>query len=341
MKLFKTDIEKQRDRRDALTADLARAEQAIVEKREAADLLVAEGADAKARKQAVDDIVHAKEDHAVLSGSLARVNQQIATLEREIAEAADRKMRGETAAIIVKMAEDLAIASEKMASAMAEVGEAAAVIAGRFQEHGQFLAVMKSLHVELPLTVNQTVVELRARAAAVVAGHGSGVLPQLPQPVQQPAPKPDMVSLCSVKNVCWQTVDGSIKTAHAGYRIDLLPAVAAAALKHGDCVRLDDPRAKYHSDQRKVTVPEIHNCTPLDDAARRAIASAEPRGVVEPIRRSAPPGIADASRPLQQAASRALPLPPGFEPLDRGPSYTLKTPAGNPSPGQEGNDDES
>jgi hypothetical protein len=340
-KTLQRDLEKRRGIRDALAADLAEAELAVVEKRSAAEQLAMDGGDVKVRRAATSDLVHAKEYVAVTSGSLTKIGEQIAALEREIADVADRKMRGETAVVITKLADDLAIASEKLTSAMAEVDQAAAVIAGRFQEHGQFKTVMANLKAELPLLIMQTVTDLRARAAAVIAGHGSGVLPQLPQPAQWPAPKPDMVSLCSVKNVCWQTVDGTIRTSHPGYKIDLLPAVAAHALKIDACCRLDDPRAKYHADQRKVTTPILENCVPLDDAAKAAVAVAASRGSVVPIMRSGPPGVADA-RPTFQQVAAMRDLPPGFTEVDRGPPGVAIVQRSNPQPGpQDGGDDES
>jgi hypothetical protein len=109
----------------------------------------------------------------------------------------------------------LAKASDKIATAMAEGEQAAADIAGLFQEYSQFRGVMASLKVELPLTIQQTVTELRARAAAVLAGHGQALLPQpapAPQPAQPPAPNVEVVS---VQNVAFLQ-DGVVQTKHAG-----------------------------------------------------------------------------------------------------------------------------
>jgi hypothetical protein len=339
------DLEKRRGIRDSLAADLAEAELAVVERREAAEQLAMDGGDVKARRAATSDLVHAKEYVAVTSGSLTKIGEQIAILEREIAEVTDKKVRAETAATIVSMAEDLAKAGVNLAAAMAELEQKSAVIAGRFQEHGQFLAVMKSLHVELPLTVTQTVIELRSRAAAVIAGHGQAFLPLLAQPAL-PTPKPDMVSLCSIKNVAFhdgnplRTAHPGIRTAHPGYKIELLPEVAANALKIDACCRLDDPRAEYHSSQRKVTTPLIENCVALDSQAAVAIAAAS-RGSVVPIMRSGPPGVVDARPTLQQVAAMRD-LPPGFTEIDRGPPGVAIVQRSNPQLGPQdgGNDDE-
>jgi hypothetical protein len=301
-KTLQRDLEKRRAIRDALAADLAEAELAVTEKREAAEQLAMDGADVKTRRAATSDLVHAKEYVAVTSGSLTKIGEQIAALEREVAEAADKKMRGETAATITAMADDLAKASDKMAAAMAEVDQAATIVAGRFHEYKQFHGVMSSLKVELPLTITHTVNELRARAAAIIAGSGQAFLP-LPALAALPAPpKPALVKVCAVKKIA-HTVDGVVKTSPPGARVELLPEVASRAMTLGAVCQLSDPRAKHFESQCSPYVPELANCVGLDATSRAAVsAAAAHHGVVQPIRRSAPP-IVDASRPLQQAAS--------------------------------------
>jgi hypothetical protein len=146
-----------------------------------------------------------------------------------------------------------------------------------------------------------------------------------------------MATVCAIKKVAW-SVDGMTKTASPGTHLPLLPAVAAAALKAGAVCEMTDPRQKFFADQKSPYTPLLENCIGLDDAAKAAVAAAiaEPRGIVEPIRRSRPPGVVDTSLPPRQlAAARNNP----FEVIDRGPSYKITTSKGDPQPGPKGEDD--
>jgi hypothetical protein len=334
--LTKDPLDAARDSLVKLTDRLAVAAESVKERLKTARRLAVDGADDKALDVAEAAVRAARDRVDTLTIAIREVENTISVLEAEQAAAADQKVRAATVVELEAIERDLTKTADEFTHAAKKLSEIAGKISPFIVDATGLAIFAASAGGEVPPNVTMLKSLLRIHASAVISGHGRATLPQpapTPQPVQPPAPKVEVVS---IKNVAFH--DGNvIRTAHPGHKLALIPAVATQALEIGACVEPTDPRAAFHAGQKKLTVPNIENCVALD--SRAAIAAAEPRGVVEPIRRSAPPGIADASRPLQQAASRALPLPPGFEPLDRGPAYTVRVPAGNPAPGQE-NDDE-
>lgn len=339
MKLFTKDpLDAARDSLVKLTERRAIAESVVIEKKESTKRLAVDGADDAVLDKAEAAVRAASDRVDTLTVAIREVENNISVLVAEQAAAADQKVRAATVVELEAIERDLTKAADDFVSAAKRLSDVATKMCTFMPDAIGLSIFAASAGSEVPPNAVMLKTLLKGHASAVISGHGRATLPQ-PAPAALPAPpKPKMVQVCSVKSIAWH--DGNtVRTAHAGYKIDLLPDVAAAALKIGAVCQPSDPMAKHHGDQRKVTVPELINCVPLDDAARRAIAAAEPRGVVEPIRRSAPPGIADASRPLYQVAAMRN-LPPGFTVVDRGPSFTVTTPAGNAQPGQEGADDE-
>jgi hypothetical protein len=330
VKLFTKDpLDAARDSLVKLTERLAVAESVVIEKKESTKRLAVDGADDKALDVAEAAVRAARDRVDTLTVVIREVENNISVLVAERAAAADQKVRAATVVELEAIERDLTKAADDTVSSAKRLSDVATKM-GTFMADAVGLSIFAgSVASEIPPNVVMLKSLLKSHVSGVISGHCRATLPQpAPAPSLAPPP-PTLVTVVAVKNVAW-SADGIIKTSHPGHKISLLPAVAAHALKIGACVEPQDPRAAFHAGQKKLTVPNIENCVGLD---------AEPRGIVEPIRRSAPPGIADASRPLQQAASRALPLPPGFEPLDRGPPFTVQVPAGNPTPGQE-NDDE-
>jgi hypothetical protein len=342
----KTDFETQLDS----SLDAARNSRAKKAKRlESATLVLAakEKAVEKLHRDDADDkslyaaeaAVEVEQKHVDRTAvALQEAEQDVIRLERAVAEAADKEQRKKTAAEVEQIAVDLAKAADNFTKAAAELAAISGVAAAFSMDCQGLHALATTLRNDLPQTMATPIAMVRAHAAAVLAG---GAPAQLPQPATTTAllalPKPELVRVCAIKKIAW-TVDGVVRTSPPGAHVELSEEVARRALTLGAVCELSDPRAKHHESQRSPYVPELVNCIGLDATSRAAVAAVitEPHGVVQPIRRSAPP-IADASRPLQQVAARSL--PPGFEPLDRGPPYTVTIPAGNPTPGQE-NDDE-
>ena len=342
MKLFTKEdpLDAARDSLVKLTDRLAVAAESVKERLKTARRLAVDGADDKALDVAEAAVRAARDRVDTLTVAVREVEKSIADLEAEKVRQEDEKIRAATVVELEAIERDLTKAADDFTYTAKQLSEIAGKISPFITDATGLAIFAASAASEIPPNVVMLKSLLKSHASGVISGHGRATLPQpasIPQPVQPPAPKVEVVS---IKNVAFH--DGNvIRTVHPGHKLALIPAVATQALEIGACVEPTDPRAKHHELQRKPTVPELTNCIPLDSHAAAAIAAADPRGnVVSPIRRSAPPGIVDAAMPLpQRVASRAA-LPPGFEPLDRGPAYTVRVPAGNPTPGQKGGEDE-
>jgi hypothetical protein len=343
----KTDFETQLDSsldaaRSSLTKKekrLADARSSLAAKHQAVKKLHAADADDKTTRTA-EAAVREEQDHVDnIVAAIQEVEQDITRLEKAVADAADKKLRAATAAEVEKIAEQLTAAADNFTRAAAELAAISGVAATFSMDCQGLHALAITLRNDLPQTMATPIAMVRAHAAAVLGGGAPALLPQ-PAPAALPAPAlPELVRVCAVKKIAF-TVDGVVRTSPPGSHIELSPEVARRALTLGAVCQLDDPRAKLFESQRSPYVPELANCIGLDAESRAAVsAAASPNGIVQPIRRSAPP-IADASRPtLQQVAARSL--PPGFTEIDRGPPFSVSIPAGNAQPGpQDGGDDE-
>jgi hypothetical protein len=340
VKLFAKDpIAASRDSKVKLTERLAAAELAIIEKKEAAKKLAVDSADDDALDKAEAAVRAARDRVDTLSVAIQEVEQTIARLEAEQAKAADDALRAKTVVELEAISRDLTKAADDFDFASNQLAKIAERI-GLFIPEGMGLAhFCQAAKFEVPPTIILLKTVLQSYASGVVAGGGPATLPKPAAPPLPSPPKPEMVVCHTIKKVAW-TVDGLVRTSSPGYAIELSPAVAHHALKIGAVVQRDDPRAKFHADQRSPYTPLLENCTPLDHVSRAAVAAAiaEPRGIVEPIRRSRPPGILDAALPPRQlAAARNV---PGLEIIE-GKPYKVMTPGGNPQPpGPKGNGDE-
>jgi hypothetical protein len=340
VKLFTKDpLDAARDSLVKLTERLATAGSVVIEKKESTKRLAVDGADDAALDKAEAAVRAASDRVGTLTVAILEVGNTISVLEAEQAAAADQKVRAATVVELEAIERNLTKAADDTVSSAKRLSEVATRM-GTFMPDAVGLSIFAaSAASEIPPNVVLLKSLLKGYISGVVSGGGRATLPQ-PAPAPSPTPpKPELVQLCTMKNVCWH--DGNtIRTAHAGHKIFLLPAVAANAIKLGACVEPQDPRAKFHSDQRKVTTPLLENCVPLDSQAASAVsaATAEPRGVVQPIRRSPPPRVVDASRPLQQAAMRSVDDHGNTFELTPGKPYTVSIPRENPQPG--GKDDE-
>jgi hypothetical protein len=339
VKLFTKDpLDAARDSLAKLTERLATAESVVIEKKESTKKLAVEGADDKALDVAEGAVRAARDRVDTLTVATREVENTISLLEAEQAAAADQKVRAATVVELEAIERDLTKAADDTVSSARRLSDVATRM-GTFMPDAVGLSIFAaSVASEVPPNVAMLKTLLKGHISGVISGHGRATLPQPAQPALPAPPKPVLVEVISIKNIAFH--DGpTIRTVHPGYKVALSPETAAHALKIGACVEPQDPRAEHHVDQRKATTPLLENCVGLDEAARRAIVSAEPRGVVQPIRRSAPPGIADASRPtLQQAAMRSVDDHGNEFELTPGKAYTVSIPRENPQPG--GKDDE-
>jgi hypothetical protein len=339
MKLFAkgNDLDAARSSKTKLTERLTAAQLVVDERQTTVKRLAVDGADDKALDVAEAAVRAASDRVGTLTVAIREVENTISVLEAEQAAAADQKVRAATVVELEAIERALTKAADDFVFSAKQLSDVATKM-GAFMSDAVGLSLFAaSAGSEVPPNVALLKSLLKNHVSGVISGHGRATLPQ-PAPAALPAPPPPtLVPVVTIKNVCWH--DGNvIRTAHPGHKIALSPEVATNALKIGAVCQPSDPRAKHHIDQRKVTTPLLENCVALDAASRAAISAAEPRGAVEPIRRSPPPGVIDASRPLQQVAMRNA--PPGFKVVDRGPPFTVTTPAGNAQPGQDGGDDE-
>src|SRR5450631_3105488 len=291
VKLFTKDpLDAARDSKTKLAERLAAAETAVIEKKATTKRLAVEGADDSVLDKAEAACRAAQDRVSTLTVAILEVENNIADLVAEKFKQEDEKIRAATVLELEVIERDFTRAADDTVSSAKRLSEVATRMATFIPDAAGLSIFAASVASETPANVVMLKTLLRGHVSTVLSGHGRATIPQpaAPAVLLAPPPLPALVEVISVKNVAW-TVEGLTKTSHAGYKITLAPAIASNAIKIGACVEPSDPRAKFHSSQRKVTTPLLINCVPLDDAARRAVAVAEPRGVVEPIRRSAPP----------------------------------------------------
>ena len=339
MKLFTKDpLDAARDSKTKLAERLAAAETAVIEKKATTKRLSVEGADDKSLDVAEAAVRVARDRVGTLTVAIREVENTISVLETEQAAAADQKVRAATVVELEAIERDLTKTADEFTHAAKKLSEIAGKISPFIVDAAGLAIFAASAGGEVPPNVAMLRSLLRSHASAVISGHGRATLP-LPAPAATPAPPPPaLVEVVAVKNVAFLQ-GGVVKTSHPGYKLALLPEIAANALKIGACVEPSDSRAKHHADQRKVTTPLLENCVGLDEAARRAIEQRASSSVV-PIMRSPLPGVTDAMRPLQHAAMRSFDSHGNTFEVTVGKPYAVSTPAGNPAPGQKGIDDE-
>jgi hypothetical protein len=245
--------------------------------------------------------------------AVAALNNSITDAERQVnAErlSAARKTAAEQIAANVAAAERLIgpwLAASREIAAVFRKLDHTSFEAGKI---GGFIANTAS---EVEVAVAVVLPELRSLVKAVA--NGDSPIPPAAEVVVPAAapPKPVTVRLFALKAVTWIDTEGRQRRIGKYNDIDLPERAAAFALKKGLCVELTDPRRKeLHG--LSPGHPEPHWCTDLDNGATVADTIA-PATELEPIKHSA----------FEQP-------PPGFQPLDRGRPYVIRTQAGNASP---------
>ena len=297
---FKADAAKRLDRdldnasaaHMKLTARHAAAEAAVIERRAEAQALARDGADDAALDTAEAAHRGAQDRVITLAAALAETTQQVAALERSVADLADRKLRAETGAAIDKMADEM----EKAGKAFDLGAEELATISQRVADivldgHGLQAFSMK-VRAEVPAAVEMIAGLLRERARATLAGTAAAALPKPETPPAPQAPPPKTERVFLRQDVKWTDASGQLRLAPQFSDAELPPAAAGRALKSGAALSLDNPRRKKLYGIKPPRQPDPSRCQSLD---------AEPI-VAAPVRHSA------------------------FEPMDRGPVYTIKVP---------------
>jgi hypothetical protein len=308
-KTLQRDIDAAKANQDRLSAKLAETEAAIIERRSAAQALARDGADDSMLEKAEAAIRGAQDRAATIAGALADVVQQLAILEQTKLETADRKLRSETAAEVAAMALDLEQAAASFDIAVAALSDVAGRAAMFILDAKGLEAFAASSRQQVPPAVELVATFMRNHAAAVLRGEGPATLRKPEAVVAASAPKPVTVRLFAMRAVKWTDAAGMQRFIGKYNDVDLPERAAAFALKNNICVVLTDPRRKQlHG--LSPGHPEHHWCTDLDDAEATVADMPAPAAELEPIKHSA------------------------FTAVNRGAPYIVKTPAGNPSPGE-------
>jgi hypothetical protein len=238
-----------------------------------------------------------------LEDAVAALLPQVAGAERQLAaeqERAERKVASE------KLGQEIAVLESKLHPWL-EATRALADLWGkqtlRF-EAGAIGRYLANAAGEVEVAANVTLVDLHGAVKAIGGGREA-----IPRPalilVETPALPPPTVPCFALRHVAWTDHHGTLRSASANTGNIALPEAAAErGLKSGAVVLMSDPKVKQLARSRaELFVPDPARCELLDDSV-------------------IPPST------VKTAKHSAFPLPPGetFEPLDRGPAYSMKAP---------------
>jgi multidrug efflux pump subunit AcrA (membrane-fusion protein) len=178
------DIDAARTNLSRLTAKRAETEQAIIERKGAAQALARDGADDEVLGKAEAATRSAQDRATTIADAVVEVEQQLARLERERDDLADKKLRAETVAEVAQMAIDL----EKIAQEIDPFLEKMIGITGRATEMqiwnahglGNFATASK---VQIPAAIDLVVASLHEHTTRVLNGLSPASLPKQDAPV--------------------------------------------------------------------------------------------------------------------------------------------------------------
>jgi hypothetical protein len=116
---------------------------------------------------------------------------------------------------------------------------------------------------------------------------------------------PSMRQVFATRPLAWADAGGNVKTHPAWFEVTLTAALAERAIELGAAVNLDHETAKANRlAPREFLVPVVDRCIALNDVG-------------------AQPHAAQPDKPKWNGNGTTL--PPGFEPLDRGPGFNVTT----------------
>jgi hypothetical protein len=320
MALFKSNPEKtmQRDidaaRSDCatLTARLNGAEKSVIERQDEAERLACDNAEDGVLGKA-EAAVRVAQDHVKnLRGGLSKKQQQIAALERDFSALIDTRTRHETAAEVATMATNLENAAKKFDTAVAELAEIAGRAASFIPDGLGLQRFAASSRAQVPPAVELVAVLMRGHAEAVLNGSGSATLPRNePVVVQAKAPTPQSVKIFLIQPIKFlDPATNGVKTWPAFHPIDLPAELATRALARKAAVLAD------HETAKRAMAKGGGNTFEWPDPARCISLDGEEKTADQPV----------VFGKVMQS------LPAGFEPLDRGGPFIIKTAAGNAAP---------
>jgi hypothetical protein len=269
---------------------------------------------AKAETNALRRVETAAAMLKALEAALAKIEEEISDVQNRADQEREALERNSAADAIEKQVLAFEKTVEPALTALRAFSKAASEL-----NHLNFEvdAISRYAHLaasELEIASSLAVAELRSKATSVRSGQ-SQIPRRAPPPAPLPPP-PEVQKIWTIQPIAW-TQGGRTEIRDLNEQVDLSPALAKKAIAIGAAVSLDDPRfnkqvaswRRYHG----YGAPDLEQCVRLDDATESAASREQPRPEV-PIVHSA--------------------LDPNFEILDRGKPFVIRTPAGNPTPGE-------
>jgi hypothetical protein len=319
-KKLQRDLDAARGRQQKIKARLDTAEAQLAESEMVPIKLARQNAD-----EAVLDAAEARVRSAEMRVETLRVAAAeevaaVATIEQEIAAIEDQAQREQTAVALEgwkseleQLKADLSGDRGLLARLSAVTDQCSIVCA---DAHG-VAAFSQNARVELISAVELIVDILARKAHGVRSGEGRATLPTRPAP---PVPVPARVveRVWTIMPLAW-TDDGLTQIRDSGNWVDLPPGLAKTAISKAAAVPLGHERAGKHNQNFRqyhgYGLPELARCVRLDDETETALAE-------------------EKSRREEQHVVLHSSADPTFQPLDRGKPFVLRTPAGNPTPGE-------
>jgi hypothetical protein len=313
------DLDHARAGRVKLSERLTVAQSAVTERMAATRALARDGADDGVLDAAEAALRVAQDRVATLTAALGDTDAQVAALESELAQLADKKLRAETAAAIDAMAHEIEEAGSVFSAAAAQLTEASRQVADIVLDGHGLTAFAMNAGGEVPAAVEMIARLLRDRAHATIEGTASAALPKAePAPLKAlPAPL-ETKRVFLLRHVKWRDpASGEIRLGARFEDCDMLPQIAAHAMRCGAAIALDNPQRRTLKGTWGKR-PTFEHAFDLDAATE---TSSEHASTDEPTGESG-----DVPAPAAASFERSTLRHSAFEPLDRGPPYTLKVP---------------
>jgi hypothetical protein len=319
-KKFKREIDASSAKGTKLAARLEAASSQVLELSQAPARLARSGADDAALMLARAKVEDAKALVAMLSDAVADEDKLRAGLEQQLADLADRAQRQETADELDAKSIALENVAKKFEEVAGEFAELTDLMAPYVLDAAAVSNFLRGARAEIAPAVPLLSSLLNARARGVRAGIEPATLPT-PAPATVPLPPaPEMEAIWLIQPVAFSQ-NGQIVVRDLNQHLRLPPILVTKAVDVGAGVRIGDPRAG-----KRVTswrqwyaggpLPGLDKCQHLDVEAETAAAKEKQKSLPHEIIRH---------------SSHSL-----FQPLDRGPTYQMRTSGPSHTPDEEG-----
>jgi hypothetical protein len=236
------EVTRMRARRELLAKQLAHAQADVLLKQDHVERLLIEDAEGAVRAKAQDAVASTERDIRSLSGAVATLDAEIASLEREIAAAADRKLRAKAVAELEADAASVSAAALAYIDGARRFAAATAKIASVIPDAAAMHSLATSLAGELPEATALIGNLIRQHAKAIAEGVAPPrltVAEAPPSPAPAPVPTKRVLSLSALR---W----GDLETERCAknQQVALPVELADRALTLGYAIPVTDPRVK-------------------------------------------------------------------------------------------------